>query len=110
MIIRALAPLTITSKKRGSRDLIPGETIELPDSVARQLLEKAKGKVRMVNPDWLTAWRYLAAATHGLEESDPRFQPIITLLEQCDEAFLCNNWVAFQELSRKVHQILREGN
>ena len=47
---------------------------------------------------WLVAWQRLAQLTHGLEKTDPRFDLTMTLLDQCDEAFLKGDWEGFERI------------
>ena len=103
-MIEALKPLTV---KLPARDLQlkPGRPVNLAEDQALKLLAKAQGKVRMVepaNPDWLAEWRTLAYLTDGIRADDPRFQPVMATLKQCDIAFLANDWPAFQQVAAQV--------
>ena len=85
--------------------LEPGHPRALPEDRALKLLAKAQGKVRLVppaNPDWLAEWRTLVYLTDGIRADDPRFQPVMATLEQCDAAFLANDWLAFQQAVARV--------
>ena len=102
MIIEALSPLTLTSKKRGPRSLAPGEMIELPDHIGRQVLERAKGKVRLLKQDWQTAWEAIAQMTLNITDEDPRFMPVMKKLGECDRCFERHDWPAFLECVKKL--------
>ena len=58
-------------------------------------------------PPWLSAWRELEAITLGIEDSDPRFPAITAILNECDQAFLSNDWVRFEGLSRRIKNVLK---
>jgi len=55
---------------------------------------------------WLKAWRELAALTYGITGNDPRFQSIMNAINACDEAYLANNWSAFQQARVMVEQMV----
>ena len=57
-----------------------------------------------LQPDWLQAWRELAALTSGLTQEDPRLPPVLAALNRCDDAFRLGNWEAF---NRAVHGVQR---
>lgn len=105
--------------------LEPGRPVDLPDERAEKLLKKAVGKIRRVqaaektmktvgltrpknNRDWLTLWRELARMTYGIEKEDPRFQPVMNALDQCDEAFKADNWPAFEQAANDVRQAIQQ--
>ena len=48
-------------------------------SLARTYLERSQAK----EPDWLTAWRELAALTYGIPGDDPRFPVVMDVLNVC---------------------------
>ena len=56
-----------------------------------------KTQVRSDSATWLAAWRELAKLTDGITKDCPRFELVMATLEQCDIAFLANNWLAFQQ-------------
>ncbi len=58
--------------------------------------------------NWLSAWRELANLTLGITGDDPRFKPIMALLEQCDTAYLANDWPAFQQASEHVKVLVED--
>ncbi len=85
--------------------LEPGQPRALPEDRALKLLVKAQGKVRLVepaNPDWLAEWRTLAYLTNGIRADDLRFQSVMATLDQCDKAFLVNDWPAFQRAAASL--------
>jgi hypothetical protein len=53
-------------------------------------------------PDWLHAWRQLAATTAGLEREDPRLQPVLDALQVCDEYFVKGDWPGFLSAAARV--------
>ena len=55
---------------------------------------------------WTQSWRELADLTTGIEQSDPRFTPMINLLEQADRAFERDNWAAFQIAELRLKDML----
>jgi hypothetical protein len=99
LLIESNRPLRVRLSD-GDLRLIPGRPIEVPDETASRLLMKAGDKVRAVTPrptpDWLTAWRELAAMTNGITRDDPRFQPVLEALNRCDDAYLAGDWPAFR--------------
>lgn len=50
--------------------------------------------------DWLAAWRELTALTYGIRGDDPRFQSVMNALTSCDDAYLANDWSAFNKQVR----------
>lgn len=62
--------------------------------------------VRHHGMDWLGAWRDLAALTDGIARDDPRFQPVIKALDDCDAAFAVEDWNGFQQCAVKVRAIV----
>lgn len=95
-MIEILESFTLRSRSRGSQALTPGQILELPDHAAKQLLERARGKVRVISHNWQGAWEYIARVTRGIEETDPRFGPINKMIDRLDECFLTNDWPAFR--------------
>ncbi len=61
-----------------------------------------RSQARADTAAWLAAWRELAAITDGITADDSRFQPVMSTLEQCDTAFLANDWPAFQQAAAQV--------
>ena len=58
------------------------------------------------HPDWEAAWRGLIELTDGLTKEDPRSQTVMDQLEQCDSAFLANDWLTFQQRANRIKAIL----
>ena len=92
----------------GQLRLEPGKPIEVPDDRGQKVLAKCGGKVRKVSPDWLRAWEELAQLTHGLEKTDARFQPIMALLDQCDDFFLAGDWAGFQQTAEDIGRLIKQ--
>ena len=57
---------------------------------------------RLGRPPWLEAWRELAEITLGITRQDVRFQSTMNALDQCDAAFLANDWPSFQRAAERV--------
>ncbi len=98
MLIVALKPIKLRLDD-GDHILIPGQQVDLPDDQARLVLARAAGKVRLVEPDkpdWLAEWHMLAYITDNMMADDPRFQPVMAALQQCDTHFLANDWPSFR--------------
>ncbi len=82
----------------------------LPTSVpAPQLLATAPGKGQEVAKGWLIAWRELATLTYGITKEDPRFVGVMAALNQCDEAYLGGQWVAFRHAAEQVRRAMAGG-
>lgn len=97
----------------GEVQLVPGHPVDLPESRALRLLEKAHGKVRMVpqdKPDWLQAWREVATLTSGLTADDPRLPVVMAALNACDDAYLNGNWEAFCHAAPRVRSAMEGRN
>ena len=59
---------------------------------------------------WIEGWRTLATMASRIEASDPRFKPLINVLEQADRAFELDNWEEFQMATSRVKNIVRKGS
>ncbi len=113
MLIEAVEEPVTYRWPSGEIRLEPGCPVYLPESRALRLLAKAQGRVRLaepVGPDWLAEWRTLARITNGIRADDPRFQPAMTALEQCDRAYLAGDWPAFQQAAQQVRQAVEWGS
>jgi hypothetical protein len=64
----------------------------------------------LVQGDWLAAWRELAALTSGLTADDPRLPVVMAVLNQCDDAYLGGNWVAFRHAAEQVRSAMAGRN
>lgn len=53
-------------------------------------------------PDWLTAWREVAAISSGLTAEDVRLPHVMAALGVCDAAFEADDWLSFQEAKAGV--------
>jgi hypothetical protein len=76
LLIEALKPLRVRLADR-ELHLQPGRPVNVPQGQAERLLSKAPDKVRAFHPDWLAAWRELAAVTASIEQSNPCFQSVL---------------------------------
>ncbi len=84
---------------------------------ARQVVERRSGegkKDSMATPssevqgsDWLSRWRELARLTDGLLPEDPRFDPILTALSDCDRAFKAQDLDAFTKGTERVRRLMQ---
>ena len=50
----------------------------------------------------MAGWRELASMTAGMTPDDPRLAPVLAALEACDNAFLANDWLGFQQAVARV--------
>jgi hypothetical protein len=103
LLIEALEPLTVRLPTGAICVLRPGQPVEFSEADGRKLLERAKGKVRIMGkPEWLRGWRQLATATAGLERDDPRLQAVMAKLAVCDECFARGDYSGFVRASAAV--------
>ena len=56
---------------------------------------------------WLDAWRELARLTYGIEPGDGRLARVLDALNQCDEAFIKDDWQGFERGSLRVSVIVQ---
>ena len=90
--------------------LRPGEPVEVSPELGRRVLRQYAPKVRLARSQWITAWRELADLTSGIEQSEPRFKPLINVLEQADRVFERDNWEEFQKAASRVLNIANKGS
>jgi hypothetical protein len=109
MLIEASTPLTVKFST-GDIRLTPGVPVEIPTVQAQRLLAKAPGKVREVTMGWLPAWRELAVLTSGLTVDDPRLPMVMAVLNECDNAYLSGDWVAFRQAAARVRSAMEGRN
>lgn len=65
---------------------------------------------RQVDPKkWASAWQELADLTTGIPEGDYRFEPILRLLDGCDEAFEKGDWPLFVWKARAIKRLVAAG-
>ncbi|NKB80738.1 MAG: hypothetical protein GKS05_02345 [Nitrospirales bacterium] len=57
---------------------------------------------------WVTSWRELAHLTNGIEKTEQQFHPVLQALDECDRAFLPNDWPRFQAAVEKVRRVVSE--
>jgi hypothetical protein len=63
-------------------------------------------KVKTEPSRWLAAWRRLAQITRDIPKDDPRHESILTALDDCDEAFLADDWHAFQVKADHIERLV----
>jgi len=68
---------------------------------ARELKEHSR------KANWQLAWRELAAVTSGITGEDPRLQPVMVALVACGQAYLANDWAAFQLAADRVKALMK---
>ncbi len=107
MLIEPLEPLTVRLPE-GEQRLLPGRSYSLPVRQAEKLLTKVPGKIRVLKPNWVFAWRELAQLTEGFSKNDPRFLSVCEALEDCDLAFEQDNWTVFQQAAKSVKRLVEE--
>ncbi|MDN5941095.1 MAG: hypothetical protein L0H94_04340 [Nitrospira sp.] len=108
MLIEASKPLLVRLRSR-TVHLEPGQAKEFTEEDGLLLLVKARGKVRLIQPqpvDWLYEWRKLAEVTSGLTKDDPRLPPVMAALGRCDDAFLAGDYPAFMQAAVKVEEAM----
>jgi len=87
--------------------LEPGKPVNIADEHrALKVLAKCGERVRVIDVDWLSAWRELAQRTQGIENNDPRYSKIMQALDQCDRAFEGDSWSNFQKAAAVVKTIV----
>lgn len=74
-----------------------------------KLGDAVRTQARADTEAWLATWRELAAITDGITADDPRFQPVMAALEQCDTAYLAGDWPAFQRAALQVREVVQDG-
>ena len=57
--------------------------------------------------EWADAWEKLAALTHGIEKTDPRYAPVMAALNQCDDFFLAGDWAGFQQIAENIGRLMK---
>ena len=87
----------------------PGEPKEIDAVLGAKLLKQCPRNIRICRSQWTQAWQELAGLTSGIERSDPRFKPLINVLEQADRAFEGDNWAAFQIAASRVKNMAKKG-
>lgn len=61
---------------------------------------------RLKAPDWSDQWRQLAGLTHGLTAEDPRLNPILDALADCDRHYKAGDLAAFTDTSERVKRLM----
>ncbi len=56
-------------------------------------------------PDWLRAWREVAALTDGITDRDPRFDAVLAEMAAADAAFAADNYPAFQRAELRIRWV-----
>jgi len=84
--------------------LIPGKPQQVEAGIGEKLLQQCGQSIRISRAQWLEAWQELANLTSGILENDSRFKPILAALDICDEAFVREDWSAFQRGVEEIQQ------
>ncbi len=87
--------------------LKPGEPQEIDAALGAKLLKQCSKNIRVSRSRWMASWQELADLTTGIEQSDPRFKPLINLLEEADTAFERDNWAAFQLAESRLKDMIK---
>lgn len=74
-----------------------------------KLGDGVKAQPRADGAAWLVAWRELAKLTDGITKDCPRFGTVMAILDQCDIAFLSNDWPAYQRAAMQVRRVVENG-
>jgi len=90
--------------------LKPGEPQAIEAGLGAKLLRQCPKNIRVSRSKWTQAWQELADLTSGIEQSDPRFNPLINLLAQADTAFERDNWAEFQIAELRIKNITNKGS
>ncbi len=61
-----------------------------------------RSQARADTAAWLAAWREVAKLTDGMTKDCLGFETVMVTLEQCDTAFLANDWPGFQRAAVQV--------
>ncbi|MFO0699743.1 MAG: hypothetical protein U0236_10975 [Nitrospira sp.] len=56
--------------------------------------------------DWLSQWRLLARTTEGLTSEDPRLNPVLDVLADCDRHYKAGDLSSFTEQSERVKRLM----
>ena len=103
----------LAARARPIRSAIPYVTRRIPVyevlSPYGKLDDGVKTQPRADSAVWLAEWRTLAYLTNGIRADDLRFQPVMVTLEQCDMAFLSNDWLAFRQAAQQVREAVECG-
>ena len=109
MLIESVAMPVRYTWPNGEIRLEPGKPVNVMDEQrALKVLAKCGSKVRVIEPDWLGAWRELAKMTVGIEKEHPRFQTILDALEECDQCFEQGDWPQLQQMAEKMNALCRD--
>ena len=85
----------------------PGKPQEIEAALGAKLLKQCPSNIRICRSQWTQAWQELADLTAGIEQSDPRFNRVISLLAQADRAFELDHWAAFQIAESRIKHVLK---
>jgi len=88
--------------------LRPGEPQEVDAALGAKLLKQCPKNIRVARSRWLASWQDLADLTSGIEQSDPRFKPLLKLLAQADTAFERDNWADFQIAELRLKDMIKD--
>lgn len=125
MLIEAVVRPVTCRWPGGSARLIPGRPVEMPDEQAQKLLQKAKGKVRVIppatvgtvqpqgiamklqRPDWASKWRDLAKLSDGLLPTDARLPLVKAALDRCDNHYKQGNVDGFEAEVERIQRLMK---
>lgn len=57
-------------------------------------------------PNWLDRWRQLARVTDGLLPDDPRLNPLLSVLADCDRHYQSGDVAAFMKAAERVRRLM----
>ncbi len=106
MLIEAISCPVRYQWPSGEIRLEPGKPICVDRQRGEKILQKCQNMVRIIQPNWESAWRDLAELSEGITKNDPRFQPVCEALEECDRHFENDDWPKFQESTAMIKRIL----
>lgn len=108
MLIEATEKPIVYRWPGGSIRLELRKPVEVEDSRAFKVLEKANGQARVSNQQWLAWVRELAVITNGIKKDDQGRDEILAALDCCEE--LCNegNVKAFHAEMDRLQKLIGE--
>lgn len=107
MKIEALVPLEIRAGET-IVTLVPGQCLDLTEQQGRSLLAKVPDKVRVIEGDWLDAFRELRDLVCRIPSDDARLESLSIWLNVAEAAYLIRSWSCFCESAVEVKRIAKE--
>lgn len=108
MLLEATAEPIVYRWPGGCIRLEPCRPTEVEDSRAFKILEKAQGKVRVSNREWLKMYEAILNNAEGVRREDSRHDEIMAALNTCDELFLAGDVKAFNEQIDRLNVLIEE--